>query len=368
MNILIDVGHPAHVHYYKNLAKELLEFGHSVFWTVKDIPMARQLLTAYGFTYEVLPGKSDHLAGKILKQISYGGRLLRFCKKHKITVAIGTSVTIAHLSLVSKVKSILLDDDDDEVQPLVTKYVNPFATTLLSPDALLGKRKRKDTIYYPGYHELAYLHTNRFQPDPSVLSEVGLQPGESFFMMRFNVFKAHHDRGAKGLSLEQKLQLTEILKPYGKIFITTERNIEPELQVYQLTLSPEKAHALMAYANLFLGDSQTMASEAAVLGVPSLRCNTFAGRLSTLNEQEMKYGLTFGFHPGDFERMLLKLKELLAMPNLREEWQSRRQKMLSEKIDLTAFMLWFLVGYPQSITRLQKDQQVFDQFRTLESA
>ena len=44
MNLLIDIGHPGHVHLYKNLIKELTASNYNVFVTVKDIPVAKQLL------------------------------------------------------------------------------------------------------------------------------------------------------------------------------------------------------------------------------------------------------------------------------------------------------------------------------------
>jgi uncharacterized protein len=355
MNILIDIGHPAHVHYYRNLAKELTANGHKVVWTVKNLPVAQKLLDFYGFNCIVFPKKTDGLIGKVLRQLQYGYKLWRICKKENIQVAIGTSVTVAHVSKISKVKSIVFDDDDDDVQPLVTKYVNPFATSLVSPDVLAGKRKRKDTIYYSGYHELAYLHPKRFTPHPNILKEVGISEGERFFIMRFNVFKAHHDVGISGLSLEQKLRLIEILKPHGRIFITTERSIEPELKEYQMPVSPEKIHSLMAFTTIFLGDSQTMTSEAAVLGTPSLRCNFFAGRISYLEEQEKKYGLTYAFTPERFDDFVNKLNELLKTPNLKEEWHKRREVMLSEKIDVTAFWVWFIENYPNSATVMKEN-------------
>jgi uncharacterized protein len=363
MNLLIDIGHPAHVHYYRNLATEMEAKGHKVFWTVKDLESAKKLLDFYGFSYVQLPHKKDGLFGKIFNQLTYDFILLKFCKKHKIDLAIGTSVTIAHVSKISKVRSVVLDDDDDEVQPLVTKYVHPFANTILSPDVLRGKRKRSDTIYYPGYHELAYLHPGRFTPDPNVMKEAGLIPGEPFFIMRFNVFKAHHDVGIKGLSLQQKLKLIEILKPHGKILITTERDIEPELKEYQLKISPEKAHSLMSFAKIFLGDSQTMTSEAAVLGVPSLRCNSFAGRISYLEEEEKKYGLTFAFLPKYFDNFVTKLNEMLAIPDLKQEWQQRRQKMLNDKIDVTAFWLWFIENYPTGISEVNDNVNFWSRFK-----
>lgn len=363
MNILIDIGHPAHVHYYRNLAKELKFSGRNVIFTVKDIPVARNLLDFYRNEYYPLPQKKDSLLGKILAQLKNNFIVWKLCRRENIDIALGTSVTIAHVSRFTSMKSIIFDDDDDEVQPFITKYVNPFTDILLSPDVLKGKRKRKDTLFFPGYMELAYLHPNRFTPDPSVLKDAGVSKGETFFIMRFNVFKAHHDVGIKGLSLDQKLQLIEILKPHGKIFITTERNIEPELKQYQMTVSPEKAHSLMAYAKMFIGDSQTMTSEAAVLGVPSLRCNSFAGRISYLEEQEKKYRLTFAFLPQNFEQLIVKLAEMLAMPDLNEEWQRRRQRMLNDKIDVTAFMVWFIENYPSSIDQLNESPTFWNRFK-----
>ncbi|HCI55023.1 MAG TPA: DUF354 domain-containing protein [Bacteroidales bacterium] len=363
MNILIDIGHPAHVHYYRNLAKELEKKNHKVYWTVKDIPVAKKLLEYYGFTYYVLPKKSDTLLGKIFKQVLYDTIILFICISKRINLAIGTSVSVVNISRITKIKSIVFDDDDDDVQPIITKYVNPYADTLLSPEALKGKRARRDTIFYPGYHELAYLHPARFTPDPGVLEGMGIKKDEPFFIMRFNSFKAHHDIGVQGLSLSQKKILINLLSQYGKIFITTEREIEKELQPYQLQISPEKIHSLMAYSTMFLSDSQTMTSEAAMLGVPALRCNSFAGRISCLQEQEEKYGLTFAFQTEEFNKMIKKIMELLNMPDLKQEWHKRRDIMLQEKIDVTAFWLWFIENYPSSVEIMNNNNDYPLRFR-----
>jgi predicted glycosyltransferase len=363
MRILIDIGHPAHVHYYRNMARKLESQGHCIIWTVKNLEIAKQLLNIYGYKYYVLPKKADTLIGKILKQIIYDFIILGICIWKKVDIAIGTSVSIAHISKISNIKSIVFDDDDDEVQPLITNHVTPYATVLLSPDSLKGKRIRNDTIFYPGFHELAYLHTKNFKPDPQVLEDVGINVGETYFIMRFNVFKAHHDVGIAGLSLEQKLILINILRPYGKIFITTERKIEPELERYQMKIGPEKMHSFLFFSTMFLGDSQTMSSEAAVLGVPSLRCNSFAGRISYLEEEEHRYGLTFAFKPENFDSMIVKLKSLLDFPNLRDEWQNRRQVLLSDKIDVTLFWSWFIENYPSSYHKVTDTLEFWMNFK-----
>jgi predicted glycosyltransferase len=363
MNILIDINHPAHIHYFRNVARELTLKGHKVIWTIKDSELIKNLLDSYGYTYTILPKKQDGLLLKGLKQIEYNYKLFKICRREKIEIAIGTSVSIAQVSLFSGFKSLIFDDDDDAVQPLVTKFVHPFADCLLSPESLINKRKRKDTVFYPGYHELAYLHPKRFVPNSHVLNELNLTEKDTFFIFRFNAFKAHHDIGVAGLKLEQKLKLIENLKPYGKIFITTERNIEPELKEYQLTVSPEKIHSLMYYATLFLGDSQTMTSEAAVLGVPSLRCNSLAGEIAYLEEEENRYGLTYAFKPQNFSVMEAKLKELLTYNDIKSEWKKRQQKMLEDKIDVTSFWVWFIEKYPASKKEVKNTPDFWAKFK-----
>ena len=59
MNILIDIAHPAHVHYLKYTYKELLKRGHNVIVTVKQIPSAQKLLDIYNIPYIYMGDKKD---------------------------------------------------------------------------------------------------------------------------------------------------------------------------------------------------------------------------------------------------------------------------------------------------------------------
>lgn len=99
---------------------------------------------------------------------------------------------------------------------------------------------------------------------------------------------------------------------------------------------------------MLISDSQSMTMEAAMLGVPSIRFSDLAGRIGVLEELENKYGLTFGIKTSEPERLFQKIHELLGIPDLRQEWQRRREKMLSDKIDVTAFFVWFIENYPES--------------------
>lgn len=357
MNILIDIAHPAHVHLIKNVYKVLVNKGHNVVVTVKDIPVAHRLLRYYEIPYIYLGGKSDSLIGKALLQLKYNLKLWLLIRKYKIDIGFGSSLTIAQLSKYTHIKSVILDDDDDEVEPLFVKFAHSIADVILSPDVI--NRKSPATIGYSGYHELSYLHPNYFEPDSSVFDDLGIKEGDFFSVLRFNAFKAHHDVGVEGLSIENKRKIISILERYGKVFITTERNIDEEFRRYQLKMEPEKIHSLLYYATIFVGDSQTMTSESALLGTPAVKCNTFAGRLSVPNDIEDRYQLCFSYLPNQTELMFSKLTELLKTVDLKEVFQQRRQKMLADKIDVTAFFSWFIENYPESakIMRSNPDYQ-----------
>lgn len=361
MNILIDINHPAHVHLLRNVYFMLSEKGHDVQVVVKEIPSAMRLLDLYGIPYINIGKKDDALMKKGVDQLVYDRRLLKLVRKKHIDLGVGSSINIAHVSRLCRMKSIILDDDDDEVEPLFVKFGHPFADAILSP--IDTPRKSKKTIYVNAYHELSYLHPNQFEPDPSILKDAGVEMGEPYFVLRFNAFKAHHDVGVVGLTIENKRRLVNYLKAKGKVFITTERDIDDEFKPFQLKVSPEKAHSLVYYATMLVGDSQTMTSEAAVLGTPAIRCNTFVGRIHYLEEEEHKYGLTYGFRPEQSEEMFKKIEELLSMPNLKEEWQIRRQKMLLEKIDYAQFLTWFVENYPESGKTMKENPEFQYRFK-----
>jgi hypothetical protein len=339
------------------------EKGHFVYVTVKDIPPAKELLKLYKIRYIDYGSKSDSLIGKTFKQMKYDWDIKNIVNELNIDIGIGTSITISHVSKISKMTSFVLDDDDSDVEPLFAKFAHPFADYLVSPDVLKYERLKKNHLLYPGYHELAYLHPNRFTPDKSVLNKLGINQGDKFFVLRFNAFKAHHDIGAKGLSNAQKNQLISLLNQYGKVILTTEGAVNPEYIEYKFALSPIEIFSALAFATLFIGDSQTMTNEAAVLGTPALRLNSFVGRISYLKEQEDKYNLAFGFRPNEFNILLSKVKELLSNENLKEEWSLKKEIMLADKIDVTSYLVSIIDNYPQSLRDMKNDSDYFVKFK-----
>jgi predicted glycosyltransferase len=356
MNILIEIGHPAHVHKLASTIKILKSKNNKIIVITKGIPSVEFLLTKFEIPYKVIGIKKDSLIGKGIMQLWYNLLCFIILKREKIDLIIG-SVSASYMTRITNTPSILMDDDDDDAEPLMVKYVHPYITEILSPSALTGTRLRKDTIYYSGYHELAYLHPSVFTPDETVLSELGLQKGEPYFILRFNAFKAHHDVGILGLSIESKRKLINLLETNGKVFITSERNLDEEFEKYKLLLSPEKIHSLIYFATLLIGDSQTMISEAAILGTPAIKCNTFAGKLSIPNELENKYHLCYSFLPEESDLFFIKIEELLNVKDLKLEFLKRKEILLADKINVTSFYVWFIENYPESVNILKENPE-----------
>lgn len=359
--ILFEINHPGHIHLFRNLAAELEKKGISSHFLIKSEPVIEYLADFYGLRYIKLGAKGKGLLLKYIYQLAFLLKTIRIVKKFKPALGLGVSMNLPLVSKFTKMKSIGFDDDDMSVTPVFAKYANR-ATIILTPSSLAHEKRGENHITYKGFHELAYLHPKRFTPDPSVFEVLGISRETEYFVLRFNSFNAHHDMGETGMTFEQKKELISKLETKGKVFLSTESEVEPAFESYKLPDRPELMHSILAFAKMYVGESQTMTSEAAVLGTPALKCNTFAGRLSIPNELEERYGLCYAFLPADFDKLLLKMDELLAMPDLKEDWKIRRMQLMEDKIDVTGFFTWFIGNYPESFKTMKTNPEFQDQF------
>ena len=85
-----------------------------------------------------------------------------------------------------------------------------------------------------------------------------------------------------------------------------------------------------------------MAVEAAMLGTPSIRFNDFAGKIGVLEELEKKYRLTIGIPSTKPEKLYQTVENMISTNNIRNIYQSRRQRMLEDKIDVATFFTDFI--------------------------
>lgn len=340
MKILIDIGHPAHVHLFKNMAREMIKKGHEFFFTVREGEHQVQLLNENGFNYSIIGKKQRGSIRKLLGIFIFSFKIYCIARRFKPDLFLSHgSMYAGYAALLSGKKHIALEDTGNMEQLFFSK---PVSDVILSPYCLQVDLGRKH-IRYNGFHELAYLHPKRFNPDISVLRELNLKEGEPYVILRFVSWNATHDFRQSGLSVSQKIELIKEIKKYATVFISSEKPLPPELEEYALRIAPHRLHHSLFYSAMYIGEGATTASECAMLGTPALYVNTISA--GTLEQQE-QYGLLFCFHSST--GLINRASSILNTPAMKDEFLKRRNKMLDENIDVTSLLVWFVENYPES--------------------
>ncbi len=362
MKIFYYFGHPAQFHFQKNSIKYLEENGHQIFIYIKTKDVLQRLLEEHEFFYRnVLPsGRKSSFWGILWALIKRNILLGREIIKYNPDLLIASDPSFSQLGFLFRIPCINCIDDDIDAIGYYSCLTYPFTSSIVTPTSCRVGRYASKRISYSGYMKLAYLHPNQFKPDSS---KIGRLEGKSFYIIRLTNLGAHHDIGIKGISKAELRNLIDLLCPTGEVLISSESILPPEFSRYQLSISPSDIHHYLYFAKLLICDSQSMAGEAAMLGTPSVRVSSFVGKLSVLEELEHNYQLTFGIKPGNSKALCDKIIQLLGIPNLKDEFQSRRQKMLRDKIDVTAFMIWFVEKFPESFRIMKENPDYQNKFK-----
>ncbi len=360
MKIVVDINHPAHVHYFKNFIRLMRDRGHQVLITVTGKDVAFELLDIYGYDYANLGKYGSSLLSKAVTLPLIDLRMFSAVRKFQPDIFLGFgSIRAAHVAFLLRKPCILFDDTEHSTEQI--RLFLPFCSAVCTPSCFEADLGRKQ-VRFDGYIELAALHPNYFTPDPSVLREIGLSSDERFFIIRFVSWQASHDVGQHGIS--DKIGLVKRLEKYGRVLLTSEGPLPEELEPYRIRVSPEKLHDLLYYATLYIGEGATTASEAAVLGTHAIYVNTLGA--GTLHEQEETYELVYNFsNPENMDDDVInKAMELLEDPETRRKGKTKRERLVQDKIDVTAFMIWFVENYPRSREEMEKDPECQDRFAT----
>jgi uncharacterized protein len=356
MKIFIDIGHPAHVHYFRNFINLMQEKRHDFFITARNKEVAQTLLTNYKIQYKSRGKGKKSLMGKLMYIVQGDHVLYKYAKMYHpdLFLSFGSPYAAQVSKLLGKHHIAFYDTEHALLEH--TMYA-PFTNTILTPSCFFKNFGSKQ-IFFNGYMELCYLHPRWFTPNPGSLKYLNIKKDEKYIVFRYVSWNASHDFMKNGLTLAMKRKLISELSKYGKILISSEEELPKDLKKYKINIPPEKMHDVLHYATLFIGEGATMASECAMIGTPAIYINPLTS--GTIKEQE-KYGLLYEF--SNSNGVLEKAVELLSTPNLKKEWQKRRQEMLQDKIDVTTFMVWFIENYPESKKIMKEFPEYQNEFR-----
>lgn len=276
---------------FKEIIKQLKAEGHKVIVTSRDKEVTCYLLDAFMIPHTQISKMGEGKLALLKELIFRNLKLLKICLKEKPDVLIGyNGISIAQVGWLLRIPSIYVTENEDA--KLLTKLGTPFATKVLTETSFEMSYEPKH-YFMDGFLEQTYI--TDFVPDPSVLEDNDLEKGEPFSVVRFVAWNATHDIGEKGLPTEYKLKLIEKLEKKGRVLVSTENPLPLEFERYRIKSSPEKIHSLLFYAQVYVGDSQSMANEAGMLGTPAIRCNTLvdsmhaSGKFSAMQNLERVY-------------------------------------------------------------------------------
>lgn len=344
MRILIDVVHPAHVHFFKYAIREWEKKGNQVLITARDKEITIDLLRSYNLSFICISSYGKGLSGLFKELMIRDYRLLKIARKFRPDILTGIAgISITHIGKIIGRPSIVFYDTEEA---RLSNAVNfPFATVICTPSCYRDNLGQKQ-IRYESYQELAYLHPHWFEPDLKVIKEQNLTADDRFFIVRFVSWGAAHDVGQRGLGNDEKCYLVKELQRHGQVLITSEADLPSELAEYRISLSPEKIHHLLYYATLYFGESPTMASESALLGTPAILVSSWACKLGYIMEMKRKYDLIYFF--SHYNEGIKKALELLKVSNLKRKYREKRERLLQDKIDVTRWVVKLIEDYPMS--------------------
>ena len=290
---MTNVAHPVVL---RPLIELLERDGHEVEITARPLSHTLELLDAWGHPYTAIGRYGG--ASKLGKARAASGRiagLLRFARGRGFDYGIGhASADLPPVCRLLRIPNTTMFDY--EWAKLQHNVICRLATRVLVPEAIPPERLRRygarppKLVRFPGLKEEYYLAD--FEPDRSVLGELGVPEGELLCVVRTPPSYALYLGGSENDMLPPLLRH---LEGQGCWTVVLTRTPEQRRAVTSLGLerlvAPERAQdgrSLVALADALVSAGGTMNREAAVLGTPVW--SIFEGPLGGVDELLMREG------------------------------------------------------------------------------
>ncbi|MDX9694898.1 MAG: DUF354 domain-containing protein [Bacteroidales bacterium] len=342
MKILFELSHPKHYYQFRYLINHYKTDGDKILILARNKDVLLKILEEEKLPYTILGKHAKGLLYKLFIIPILVWNYNRIIKRFKPDIILSKASPYALLANpFYKGKRIITPDS--EVVSLTNRFVAPFSDLVITPSSFSldfgSKHKRID-----GFFEETYLSPSAFRPSSSILTELGIETSKPYFVLRFIGWTANHDLGQYGFNDEQKIELVNLLKIYGTVYISAEQNNIPAvLKPHLLKIPAKEMHQVLHFASLYIGDSQTMATEASLLGTPSIRYNSFVGPNDMSNFLILqKYGMLYNFN--DYSLLIKELKEKLTESNLKNVMLHRREQYFKQKEDINLQIIHLIEG------------------------
>lgn len=349
MRYLFFTNTPAHVHLYRAAVSKLAERGHDVRVLARDYGCTMALLDWYGLPYRAYGACGTNRLSLARRLPGHYVRFVRETLRFDPDHVFGIGPFAAHAGAVSRTPTVLILDSEPSLDHTLSR---PFVDAILTPAAFRKDLGSKHYVF-EGFKECAYLHPAVYTPQADVREELGLPADAEYAVLRFNAWGGHHDVGNAGFSEEEKRTLIERLSREVDVFVSDEGgDMELDsLPARPFDLHPALLHDALAEATLLVADTQTIVTEAALLGTPAIRSNSFVGPSDMGNFIDLeRHGLIFNLV--EFEDVLDTAEMLLEADDVAEQWREKRDAFMRDKVNLTELILE-VADRPDELDRIE---------------
>ncbi len=321
MTYLFELNHPKHYYQFKYVMQQLQQNGHTVKVIARDKDVLLSVLNEEKVEYTIFGKHRKKMIDKIFGTIPILFNYFSIVRKLKPDVIVSkASFYGTFTAWLTRRKSVIFPDS--EVVKVTNRYVAPLATKIITP-ATFGLDFGKKHSRVEGFFEDCYLNPHVFQPNQQIILKYGLKRPYAIF--RFVGWYANHDVGNKGFSTAQISEMIQTVEKNMTVYISSEKPLPQDFEKYKLPIPSSLMHHALAFADLYLGDSQTMATEAALLGTPAIRSNSFVGPNDMTNFKVLQNKYHLLFNIAQYEDVLEQLNKLSSQSH-KQEWTEKKDK------------------------------------------
>lgn len=359
MKILIEIGHPAHVHYFKNVIKQLESKGHSVIVVAREKEFSQKLLKAYGISF-ISRGKGrSSMIGKFFYLLKASYIVAKHARKNKIDLYLSFGSPYGPIaSLLYKKPVIVLDDTEHD--PLRHAIISRLATWIVTPEYFLKEFGTKH-IRFRATMESAYLHDKYFTDEKLHFEDSGTNASkDKNVLLRFVSWQASHDANQEGFSDSEIKQLINELSKVYNIHISSEKELPDELNKFAINIAPDKIHHYIKNMDLFIGDSGTMATESAYLGVETIQ---FDPGVDSWGVIDFFSNLDTLYIARNFNDVIKKTKEIISLKDSQRKIETGLKKIKDAEISLVDFIVWFVENPTESAKIMKENPDYQNRFK-----
>ncbi len=332
MRILIDIGHPAHVNFFKNVISTLRNNGHDIFITaIRRGKLSKIIKSEFNEIPVRFNGKHRGTKWSIL----FEANILRFIeqlkfvysKKIDIAVSCGSFTTGAIFKFVLRKPNIQFDDDPERK---INVALEKMTSTELVFPPIVGINNKVKTMN--ALKEWAYLSPKYFTPSIQELDNYNLKPQRYVFIREVSTGSLNYANQQSNIIATFARDLPHNYKVLLSLEDKSTINQYPSDWI--LLKEPlNDIHSLIYFSKIVISSGDSMAREGAMLGVPSIYCGI---REMAANRLMIDKGMLF--HK-DVEEVPQFVERIISSDIKIEEQDKFRERLEDEWVDVTEFIV-----------------------------